>query len=104
MGMPGLAQVQKEATLDKLAIQLREYAKLQSNEVEILAMDSEVWRVQREHMRLLTAQAEMKAGLTLVGLERDIINERKAAEDSKKSEEQLAAELAEKRVILQKEQ
>merc|ERR1712048_743477 len=98
--MPGLAAVQREATLDRLAIELREYSKLQSNAEDLLTIDSQVWKIQREHMRLLSQQAEMKAGETLVGLERDLLLEKEAAEHSKVVEMQLAADLGEKRVIL----
>merc|ERR1711920_221841 len=41
--MPGLAAVQREATLDKMAVQLRKYATMESNAAQIVELDTQVW-------------------------------------------------------------
>lgn len=101
--MPGLAQVQREATLDKMATQLRHYATKTSNAEDIVALDSQVWKAQREHMRLLATQAEMKAGQSLISLEKEIVAQRKSAAESQLSEDALANSLADKKTYLLQE-
>eukprot|EP00929_Paragymnodinium_shiwhaense_P118348 TRINITY_DN90279_c0_g1_i1.p1 TRINITY_DN90279_c0_g1~~TRINITY_DN90279_c0_g1_i1.p1 ORF type:complete len:358 (+),score=117.57 TRINITY_DN90279_c0_g1_i1:93-1166(+) len=97
----GLAAAVREVQLETLLTDLRQAATEEPDAEALAAADLEVWKAQREHMRLLAVRERHKAGVVLVELERKLAEELAEARTTKQSEEELAAELAEKRVQLQ---
>lgn len=97
----GLAQVVKEVQMEKFADDLRKKAEIMVASAEITAVEEQVWKFQREHMRLLMTREEQRTGVMLIDAERRREEMRAEARESHKTEEQLAFQLNEKKVSLQ---
>jgi len=98
---PGLANVIQEVHLEKLTFELK--SAQGRNEVcqeNLNDIDTEVWKVQKEHMRLIRVFEEQKAGSVLVTLEEKTRSEREEVEKAKALEAQLKKEVEKIRVDL----
>jgi len=94
----GISACVKEVEMEKLTEELRTYLDIKVTAADISAVDGEVWKHQRTHMRLLVEREEQKAGSLLVDLEGRLSEEQAQARELQGAEEQLAFDLNEKRV------
>jgi len=99
----GLAAVVKEVNIEMLANELKKMADVDIAQVQadIAAADKEVWKHQREHMRLLIQKEEQKAGVLVIHFEKETDQQRAESRVDQKSEDSLAHDLNEVKVVLQ---
>jgi hypothetical protein len=97
----GLAAIVEEVQAEVLVDELKAYASTPDLSSELLEADGEVWKAQKEQMRLTVLKEEQKVGSSLIDLEQRLESETEVYYTTKGSEEALAKELADLRVNLQ---
>jgi len=98
----GLADIVEEVQQESIIDELKAFAEDAPDlATELLEADSEVWKAQAAHLRLMALREEQKAGNTLADLQRQFEYESDAYARVKASEEALSRELVDLRVNLQ---